>query len=218
PLHTPQPHVVGCSYEKKKLGAGVGVWGYKSPLFFPLTFWPLATICGIGLNLNQTAKQFAESGLEQAGSLALFTGRQHDCEEVARCLIRHLDDEYDRLCQGDVHTLEACWKWRLGLLGKSVVAECPDAEYRGRLHEVGWDGVLIETRAGLVRLVPESLRHLRQSNEPEGYATERAGRVVDGMAAALPSLTLPAHPPPPASAPRLRAFTLHLPSPPRTPP
>ena len=101
------------------------------------------------------------AGLEQAGSLALFTGRQYDCEEVARRLIHHLDEEYDRLCQGDVHTLEACWKWRLGLLGKQVVAECPDADYQGRLREVGWEGVMIETPAGLVRLVPEAVCQLR---------------------------------------------------------
>jgi BirA family transcriptional regulator, biotin operon repressor / biotin---[acetyl-CoA-carboxylase] ligase len=119
------------------------------------------TVVGIGLNLNQTADDFAAAGLPQAGSLAVFSGRPHDRDEVARLLIRRLDEEYDRLCAGDLVTLEACWKGRLGLLGQPVRAECPDAVHRGRLRELGWDGVDLELSEGRVlRLRPEAIRHL----------------------------------------------------------
>lgn len=120
----------------------------------------IATICGVGLNLNQTAEHFTTAGLDQAGSLALFTQKLYDCEEMARRLIGQLDEEYDRLCQGDLHTLESCWQWRLGLLGKQVIAECHDGERRGRLIELGWGGVVLDTGTDQLRLVPEVVRHL----------------------------------------------------------
>jgi BirA family biotin operon repressor/biotin-[acetyl-CoA-carboxylase] ligase len=135
--------------------------GAADAVILPTAHWPLSTVCGIGLNLNQTAEHFAVAGLEQAASLALFTGRQHDCEEVARTLIGQLDAEYDRLIQGDVQTLEASWKQRLGLLGAVVVAECADGERCGRLIDVGWNAVQMETSNGLLRLLPEMVRHLR---------------------------------------------------------
>src|SRR5262249_27619283 len=90
------------------------------------------TVVGIGLNVNQAAADFEAAGLPQATSLALAEGRPLDCREVARVLIGQLDEEYGRLLQGDLATLEACWKWRVGLLGKQVVAECHDGPVRGR--------------------------------------------------------------------------------------
>ena len=121
---------------------------------------PLATICGIGLNLNQTIEQFAVVGLEQAGSLALFTGHEFDCDDAARLLIQRLDEEYDRLIQGDVARLEWTWKQRLGLLGEFVVAGGTDGDHHGRLRDVGWDGILLDTQSGPVCLTPEAVRHL----------------------------------------------------------
>src|SRR5438309_5368080 len=91
------------------------------------------TVVGIGLNVNQSAASFVEADLPEAGSLALFAGGGLDRLEVARLLIAQLDEEYDRLCTGDRATLEACWKWHTGLLGRQVVVECHDATHRGRL-------------------------------------------------------------------------------------
>jgi BirA family biotin operon repressor/biotin-[acetyl-CoA-carboxylase] ligase len=119
------------------------------------------TVAGIGLNVRQSAAAFAEARLPHAASLAVFRGEVPDCDAVARRLIRQLDEEYDRLRQGDTATLEACWRWRLGLLGKQVTAECHDGTRQGRLVEVGWDGVCLEQPGGAVlRLVPETVRHL----------------------------------------------------------
>jgi BirA family biotin operon repressor/biotin-[acetyl-CoA-carboxylase] ligase len=119
-------------------------------------------VVGIGLNVNQGAKTFAAAGLTEAASLAVFTGVERSSDEVARGLLAHLDEEYDRLCQGDLATLEACWKWRVGLLGKRVIAECAGGSHRGRLVELGWDGVHLEMPGGeLLCLTPESVRHLK---------------------------------------------------------
>ncbi len=120
-----------------------------------------ATVVGIGLNVNQSAASLDAADLPQAGSLSVFTGYPLDRRSVAELLIRQLDGEYESLCQGDLTTLEACWKWRLGLLGKSVTAECHDNVYHGRLMEVGWAGLELELANGeRLTLLPESVRHL----------------------------------------------------------
>jgi BirA family biotin operon repressor/biotin-[acetyl-CoA-carboxylase] ligase len=120
------------------------------------------TVAGLGLNVNQGADAFAAAGLPEAGSLAVFTGETHDTDDMARRLLAQLDEEYDRLCRGDLATLEACWKRRVGLLGKVVVAQCPDGAHRGRLLEMGWQGLELEQPdGGLLCLQPEAVRHLR---------------------------------------------------------
>ncbi len=122
----------------------------------------LFTICGIGLNVNQSAGSLAEAGLPDAGSLAQFVGSPFDRAHIARLLIEELDEQYDRLCQGDLATLESCWKWRIGLLGKQVVLECREAVYRGRLHDVGFDALQLVTTGGeVISRRPEEVRHVK---------------------------------------------------------
>jgi len=120
------------------------------------------TVAGIGLNVNQTAEHFAQVGLTQAASLAMQCCERLDCREVARLLIEQLDEEYVRLCHGDLATLEACWKWRIGLLGKPVTAECHDAVHHGRLRELAFAGLELEQPDGRTLLLPpEGVRHLK---------------------------------------------------------
>jgi BirA family transcriptional regulator, biotin operon repressor / biotin---[acetyl-CoA-carboxylase] ligase len=119
------------------------------------------TAVGIGLNVNQSAESFATAGLALGGSLRVFTGQMGNCDEVAKLLIDQLDEEYERLNHGDLDTLEACWKWRFGLLGKQVVLECVDARYEGRLLDMGFDGLCLErVEEGIVVFRPEMVKHL----------------------------------------------------------
>ncbi|HEX5270332.1 MAG TPA: biotin--[acetyl-CoA-carboxylase] ligase [Gemmataceae bacterium] len=121
----------------------------------------LATVCGIGLNVNQTADDFAAAELPEAASLAVFTGQRRDCYEVARRLLHHLDARYDALCAGDLASLEAAWRGHLGLMGQPVVAECADGPRRGLLRGLTWDGVeLVRTDGTEERLRPEAVLHL----------------------------------------------------------
>jgi BirA family biotin operon repressor/biotin-[acetyl-CoA-carboxylase] ligase len=122
----------------------------------------LATVAGIGLNVRQTPEAFATAGLPEATSLAHFTAAPPDTAEVARRLLCRLDEEYDLLCQGDLSTLEASWRWHLDLLGRQVVAECADGTHAGRLRELTFESVVLE-RTGTSPLVlrPERVQHLK---------------------------------------------------------
>jgi BirA family biotin operon repressor/biotin-[acetyl-CoA-carboxylase] ligase len=122
---------------------------------------PLATVVGIGLNVTQPAEVFADARLPLAGSLASMTGQRLATEEVARRLLLALDEEYDRLVQGNLATLEARWKDRLGLLGQRVAVEAIHGDLVGRLLDVKLAGIELEVAPGDVRrLQPETIRHL----------------------------------------------------------
>jgi len=122
----------------------------------------LGTVIGIGLNLNQTAEDFAKDGLPQATSLAIEAGSLFDPPSASTTLIRCLDDEYDRMLTGEVVPLEADWKWRIGLLGRQVIAETADGErIAGRLREMSFEAIELEHfESGVTVLKPEFVRQL----------------------------------------------------------
>jgi BirA family biotin operon repressor/biotin-[acetyl-CoA-carboxylase] ligase len=122
----------------------------------------VTTVVGIGLNLNQTADEFAGANLPDASSLGVVSGRAIDVRTAAEVVIRKLDLEYARLATERV-AVEADWKWRVGLLGRHVVIEHPDgATTTGRLRDMAFDGLDVETGDGFVRVIaPESVARIR---------------------------------------------------------
>jgi BirA family biotin operon repressor/biotin-[acetyl-CoA-carboxylase] ligase len=125
-----------------------------------------ATVAGIGLNVRQSAAVFAAAGLPDATSLALCSAAAPPTPEVARRLLHRLDEEYNRLCAGDLQTLEDNWRRHLGLLGQPVAAECADGTHRGRLRGLCFDAVELDRPgAGPLVLRPERVLHLHQSSQ-----------------------------------------------------
>lgn len=124
----------------------------------------ITTIVGIGLNLNQTADEFAQANLPDATSLGTLSGAPIDPRNAAEAVIRKLDSEYARLIAGERVAVEADWKWRVGLLGRQVVIEhLGGGTTEGRLRDMSFDGLEIETDDGFVRVVsPEAVSHVRQ--------------------------------------------------------
>jgi BirA family biotin operon repressor/biotin-[acetyl-CoA-carboxylase] ligase len=122
-----------------------------------------STVIGIGLNLLQSYQDFANADLVEATSLAIIAERSFDVERVARVVIAKLDTEYTRLISGERVAVEADWKWRVGLLGHHVRVELTSGETLiGRLREMSFDGLELETGEGEARLiVPETVRHVR---------------------------------------------------------
>lgn len=123
--------------------------------------FPLATVAGIGLNVTQTRAMFERAELPDACSLAMLSDERWSAEDVAKALIRQLDRLYATLVEGDLGALESLWKSRLGLVGKSVIAEGIQRSYRGRLVDLTFDGLVLETGGGdLMQLAPQVVRHL----------------------------------------------------------
>jgi BirA family biotin operon repressor/biotin-[acetyl-CoA-carboxylase] ligase len=124
----------------------------------------LATVAGIGLNVNQDEDGFAAAALPDATSLLIQTGKRHDWQTVARQLIHCLDDAYEAIHQGRTESLLADWRAGLGLLGRHVVVETHDRNLIGRLHGLTFASLELELPTGeLLRLVPESVKHLHVS-------------------------------------------------------
>jgi len=117
---------------------------------------------GIGLNVNQSAADFAAAGLPVATSLAVIAGRPFDARAVADHLLTQLDRAYAPLERGDLAGLEARWVRRVGLVGRAVVVEAADGTtHRGRLRAQTFAAVELERADGTVlRLAPEAVRHL----------------------------------------------------------
>jgi BirA family biotin operon repressor/biotin-[acetyl-CoA-carboxylase] ligase len=122
----------------------------------------VTTVVGIGLNLTQTREGLAAANLPEATSLAIATGKVVDAQAAATVVIRTLDAEYARLLAGEQLAVEADWKWRIGLLGRSVIIEHLDGgTTTGRLREMGFDRLEVETTPGVMRAVaPETVAHI----------------------------------------------------------
>jgi BirA family biotin operon repressor/biotin-[acetyl-CoA-carboxylase] ligase len=120
-------------------------------------------VVGIGLNVNQSADDFAGMELPYATSLSIAAYRILDVRDVTRRLIRRLDSSFGALVGGRFGELESRWAGRLVLVGKPVAAELMDAtEVRGDLVAVTLDGVRLRLPDGTVRqLRPEEIRNLR---------------------------------------------------------
>ena len=119
------------------------------------------TVVGIGLNLAQTAADFAD--LPDATSLALAGGVTIGVRAAAEAVVRHLDAEYAQLIRGDRASVEDAWKTRTGLVGRNVSIELTDGtSFPCRLRDMSFDGLEIETAEGYRRVVvPETVAHVR---------------------------------------------------------
>jgi BirA family transcriptional regulator, biotin operon repressor / biotin---[acetyl-CoA-carboxylase] ligase len=132
-------------------------------------------IVGIGLNVQQNAAAFAAAGLPEATSLTPFADHPLDTHAIAIDLIRQLDNDYDALCRGNLDALEMCWKERLGLLGKQVVAECHDGMHHGRLIELSFRRVeLARPGASSLTLAPERIGHLYEAVASSAFEDDAA--------------------------------------------
>jgi BirA family biotin operon repressor/biotin-[acetyl-CoA-carboxylase] ligase len=118
-------------------------------------------VAGLGLNLNQSQGSFLADGLNEAGSLRLFSGEGYAVETVARQLLDQLDREYEQMLTGNLGWLEERWRSGLGLLGKTVAVEGHTATYHGQLVDLTFDRVMLDTEKGeRLGLLPEQIKHV----------------------------------------------------------
>jgi BirA family biotin operon repressor/biotin-[acetyl-CoA-carboxylase] ligase len=133
----------------------------------------LATVVGIGLNVNQPREFFEQAGLPFGGSLAERTGQTLPRGDIFQQLLASLDREYQRLLEGDVAGLEACWKWHLGWLGRTVALEShgDSAVLSGRLLDATFAAMeIVDAQGEKLSMAPERIKHIR--NADIGMTTE----------------------------------------------
>lgn len=130
---------------------------------------PCAMIVGIGVNVNQSATQLLADGLPNATSMSSAAGHEFSIDAIAQRLVQKLDHEYSALAAGEMAALESCWKWRMGLLGRSVTVERTDGTFTlGRLNDMTFAGLSVETSFGVEHFGPEHVKHVIES---AGHAT-----------------------------------------------
>lgn len=119
------------------------------------------TVVGVGLNLNQSAADFAAAGLPSAASVAMLTGRTVTVREAADRFLSHFSREFSRLTGDERAGVEVDWLDRLGLLDRLVRAECQDGRVIvGRLRDLGFEAIALDAPDGPMLLLPEAVRHL----------------------------------------------------------
>jgi BirA family biotin operon repressor/biotin-[acetyl-CoA-carboxylase] ligase len=125
-------------------------------------------VVGLGLNLNQSAADFAQAGLPEAGSLALFTGRSFDLATTAQALLRRLDQEYVRLEAGACAALETRWRQYLNLEGRPVALQGSAGPHGGRLRQLTFETLILEQPGGqFCRLLPEQVQQITLLEESD---------------------------------------------------
>ena len=124
------------------------------------------TVVGIGLNVRQSPRTFRSAGLTEATSLAIASGqRTLSPALLSQELCARLEALFQQLLAGKRERLEQRWRTLLGLRGQEVVAECHDATHRGRVKELGFDGVRLKLPGETITLVPETVLHLTAVSE-----------------------------------------------------
>ncbi|QDU22422.1 biotin--[acetyl-CoA-carboxylase] ligase [Urbifossiella limnaea] len=120
-------------------------------------------VCGVGLNLAQSADEFAALGLPDATSLGLVTGSPVELRDAAGAVVRNLDAAWRRLLAGDRAAVEAAWAGGVGFVGRDVELERADGSRpTGRLRALSFDGLELERGDGTVeRVPPEAVEHIR---------------------------------------------------------
>ncbi len=131
-------------------------------------------VIGIGLNLNQTEEDFRKLELPHATSLRIQSGQSFSARQVLQTIIQSLNSHYDRLISGDLMNLEACWKQRIGLIGRHVTVEKMDGStVKGQLLSLSFSGLHILNDEGEeVQLFPELVRHIHPRNQNELVSEE----------------------------------------------
>ncbi|MGL6075897.1 MAG: biotin--[acetyl-CoA-carboxylase] ligase [Fimbriiglobus sp.] len=121
-----------------------------------------AVIVGIGLNLNQTAKEFAGAGLNGTSMRELLQSEKLEIHDSLGRLLYHLDEVYAALLMPDRSEVEAEWVESMQFLGQLVQLQTTTGEvFVGRVRSQTFDGLELETGAIIPQVFrPEAIRSI----------------------------------------------------------
>ncbi len=98
------------------------------------------TAIGMGINVNDAPPR--ERVDRPPACLSGWLGEPVERVEVARCVLRRLDDWLGRLEAGDHRRLRDRWIEACGMLNERVSVTSPDGRYVGRVLDIGPEGEL----------------------------------------------------------------------------
>jgi BirA family biotin operon repressor/biotin-[acetyl-CoA-carboxylase] ligase len=102
-----------------------------------------ALILGIGVNVNQTARDFPAELRPLATSLRLEAGQLLDRAGLATAILRALDRDYRRVLDGEFDALVSEWEARCSTLGRRVAIQIGGRRVEGRAESLDSDGALL---------------------------------------------------------------------------
>lgn len=100
-------------------------------------------VLGLGLNVNQTVKDFPTELQKQATSLRIESGRPVQRAELAVAVLRELDHDYARICAGGFEAVADEWEALCTTLGQQVTISVGTRRIQGRAEALDPEGVLL---------------------------------------------------------------------------
>ena len=100
-------------------------------------------IVGIGVDVNQTASDFPADVRNVATSLKLECGRPVQRAELAAAILRELERDYSRICNGEFLALADEWESRCTTIGQYVTVVTGQRRIHGRAESLDDSGALL---------------------------------------------------------------------------
>ena len=134
-------------------------------------------VAGIGMNVNQSERDFKEMKLPDAISLSMIAGRALAVTDLIERLVGRLDANYDLLVKDRLLDLESRWQRGLALTGEDVLIEKMDgSQVSGKLRTLTFAGIEIDLNDDKrVSLLPEAIRQMREEVNKTGAASTHRG-------------------------------------------
>jgi BirA family transcriptional regulator, biotin operon repressor / biotin---[acetyl-CoA-carboxylase] ligase len=100
-------------------------------------------ILGIGVDVNQDAAEFPPELRKLATSLKIEAGGEISRAELATAILRELDFDYARICEGKFSAVADEWEAGCATIGKNVSVQMGVRKIRGCAESLDDDGALL---------------------------------------------------------------------------
>lgn len=100
-------------------------------------------ILGIGVDVNQSVKDFPPELRRVATSLRIEARQAVDRAGLATEILRELDCDYGRVCAGEFESVADEWERNCSTLGRDVVIQIGERRVQGRAESLDADGALL---------------------------------------------------------------------------
>ncbi|MHB8524138.1 MAG: biotin--[acetyl-CoA-carboxylase] ligase [Limisphaerales bacterium] len=100
-------------------------------------------VLGIGVDVNLSLGEFPPELRKTATSLRIEARKPVSRPELAAQILRELDRDYGRICDGQFDAVADEWKDRCTTLGRDVIIRIGDRTIRGRAESLDDDGALL---------------------------------------------------------------------------